>query len=342
MYLKDLRAVINECTPAELKQIIVELYKTMPKEIKEERDIDAFIHASNKSTEAKITQQRRKQFAALMNTALVKEKPKFITVNNQVVKFINNVRSQVYFKANNKISEDTRLNWHVTLKESIQQLQAYPPESVHGGAATELLGEIFILLNESYYFNILIVEDAYHSLGLDTLEFYEMIVKRAFHKGATAEAIRYSLNLVIEKHTHPSYTMNPYLAIILEELSGIASRKLALETAESMIPRFLTMRAEKNHINSFLAAPEAIFFAYNTLIQFITEVQFKSGTYEKGVRNFINRSQKIEPSALYSYMLEKLAMHDNSHLFKEIYREAHDKQLELSQLAEEIYHRYLN
>lgn len=131
--------------------------------------------------------------------------------------------------------------------------------------------------------------------------------------------------------------MNPYLEIILAELSGIASRKLALETAESMIPRFLTMRAEKNHANSYLAAPEAVFSAYNTLIHFITEVQFKSGTYEKGVRNFLNRSQKIETSELYSYILEKLAIHQKSHLFKEIYREAHDKQLELSRLVEEIF-----
>lgn len=129
MYLKDLRAVINECTPAELKQIIVELYKTMPKEIKEERNIDAFIHSSNKSTPAKTAQQQRKQLASFINNTIVKGNQNFITVNNQVVKFINNVQSQVYFKANNKISENTRLNWHVTLKQYIQQLKTYPPES---------------------------------------------------------------------------------------------------------------------------------------------------------------------------------------------------------------------
>lgn len=221
-----------------------------------------------------------------------------------------------------------------TVHSAIEDL---PARKRHGDDATELLGQLFILINESYYFNILIVEDVYHSLGLDVLEFYQTIVKRAFHKGATAEAIRYSLNLVIEQYTHPSYSTNPYLEIILAELSGIASRKLALETAESMIPRFLTMRAEKNHANSYLAAPEAVFSAYNTLIHFITEVQFKSGTYEKGVRNFLNRSQKIETSELYSYILEKLAIHQKSHLFKEIYREAHDKQLELSRLVEEIF-----
>lgn len=48
MYLKDLKVILNECTPAELKQIIVKLYKTMPKEIKEQGELDAFIRASNK------------------------------------------------------------------------------------------------------------------------------------------------------------------------------------------------------------------------------------------------------------------------------------------------------
>ena len=338
MYLKDLKAVISECTPAELKQIIVELYKTMPKEVKEERDIEAFIHATNKSTPAKTEQQRSRKIASLMNT-VVKKNTDFTTFNNEVVTFINNVSSGAYFEANNKISEDKRLNWHVTTKQYIQQLNDYPVEKVNGDEATELLAQLFILLNESYYFESFMVEDVYRSLGLEMLDLYQMIVKRAFHKGTTAESIQYSLNLVIEQYRHPSYSMDPYLSIILAELSDIASRKLALETAESMIPRFLKMRAEQNLPDSHLADPEAVYFAYNSLIHFITEVQFKSGTYEKGVRNFLSRTQKIERSILYSYILHKLSVHQKPHLFKEIYREAHDKNLKLDQQIEDLYQR---
>ena len=66
MYLKDLKVILNECTPAELKQIIVKLYKTMPKEIKELGELDAFIRASNKQTASKTTQQQAQQMGALL------------------------------------------------------------------------------------------------------------------------------------------------------------------------------------------------------------------------------------------------------------------------------------
>lgn len=48
MYLKELRATLNECSQAELKQIIVELYKSMPKAIIEESELDDLIRATNK------------------------------------------------------------------------------------------------------------------------------------------------------------------------------------------------------------------------------------------------------------------------------------------------------
>lgn len=75
--------------------------------------------------------------------------------------------------------------------------------------------------------------DSYSEVGQDPVGFYQIIVKRAFYKGMTAEALKFLLKLVGENFVKPGIGVHGYFSVIHAELSTIASRKLALETAEA-------------------------------------------------------------------------------------------------------------
>ena len=338
MYLKDLRAILNECSQAELKQIIVELYKSVPKAIIEERELDDFICATNKPSPHKNIQRQSNKFRSDIKK-LMKQIDYFSPLRDQTSAFINNAKGGLYLEPNDKLPEAARLNWPKTVKSYINELINYPADSPQADTVTDLLGHLFILLNESYYFMMFEQEDCYAEVGQDPLGFYQIIVKRVVHKGVTAEGLIYLLKLVSENFMPPGIGVHAYFSVIHAELSTIANRKLALETAESLVPTYLKMRAEKNPPGTFLASPEGVYAAYNVIIMFIGEVQFASGTYDKGIKTFFGRLQNMPRADIYSQILVRLFMHQQDQLFKEFYQEARAKDHTLLPLVEDMYQR---
>lgn len=109
----------------DLRLIITEMYKSMPKKLRDEKDIDTLLQDAS----------------AYMRIGKI-EKVKNAQINIDVLKqeidlFLSHAYKQYYFAPNNVVHKKERPKWRFKVKAYIQDLQAISIESAEGNIATE-------------------------------------------------------------------------------------------------------------------------------------------------------------------------------------------------------------
>ncbi len=121
MKVNELREIIKKYDEAEKEKIIVELYKRIPKNIKEDYNIDAYIADINAKAE---------------------KGDKQITIEElekQVNYFLECAYANLYAEPNRIISKTERSKWRFKVKTFYKQLNSFLPETDEGKKATDLL-----------------------------------------------------------------------------------------------------------------------------------------------------------------------------------------------------------
>ncbi len=178
MLVNELRKEIEKYEKKDLQNIIVELYKKIPKVKKEEYNIDEYIKNINIETKSK------------------KEEIDFDTLEKRITYFLELVDEGLYARSNRIVSKKERSSWRFNVKQFYKELNNILPNSEDGYEATMLLIKLFTRLSRGTSTLLFSNWDTFKAIGISQCDYYDMIIKRLLYNGYTSENLNKCINLL--------------------------------------------------------------------------------------------------------------------------------------------------
>lgn len=177
MLVSEIRKEIEKYNQKEISDLVIELYKRIPKKIKEEYHIDDLIvNINNKSKK--------------------EEKLDFNSLKQEIIAFLEDVDNGYYSHPNKIISKSERSKWRFKVKRYIKELNKISPDAIEGIASTQILIKLYELLSEGSNYLKFSNWETFRAVGISQADFYDLIVKRIFTKGYTTENLKIVVQLL--------------------------------------------------------------------------------------------------------------------------------------------------
>lgn len=185
MLVSEIRKEIEKYNQKEISDLVIELYKKIPKKIKEEYHIDDLIvNVNNKSKK--------------------EEKIDFNSLKQEIIAFLGDVDNGYYSHPNKIISKSERSKWRFKVKKYIKELNKISPDAIEGNASTQILIKLYELLSEGSNYLKFSNWETFRAVGISQADFYDLIAKRIFTKGYTTENLKIVVQLLKVPKDHYS------------------------------------------------------------------------------------------------------------------------------------------
>ena len=187
MKINELREIIKKYNEKDREKLIVELYKRIPKSIKEDYNIDEYI--------------------INLNTKMEKENIE-ITIERlekEVNFFIECAYNDLYARPNKIISKNDRSKWRFKVKTFYKQLNSFLPTNEDGKKATDLLKGLFKILSFGTHYLTFSNWNTFRAIQISQSEFLKNIVERKLSNGVTRENLEYCIDLLNVEYDPQEY-----------------------------------------------------------------------------------------------------------------------------------------
>lgn len=219
MKVDELRKIIKKYSSDEKEKIIVELYKKIPKRIKEDYDIDGYINELNKTTKK---EDKQKTFEQL---------------EKEIKYFLECAWDNLYCTPNKIISKNERSKWRFKVKKNYKELSNIKVNSKDGKKATELLSEIYKTLSYGSNYLIFTSWNTFGAIQVSQSDFLENIVGRILYEGMSKENIKSCIDLLECEYDPQEYHEN-VLRTIERSLKTVDSKYLTIELFEEKVEKW--------------------------------------------------------------------------------------------------------
>jgi len=181
--------VIEKYSEAQLRLIIFELYKAIPKAVKEESDIDGILRNPNSLTQPRPKTRQR-------------EVPDIELLNYEAERFVDYAYKQYYLAPNRFVSKQNRPKWRFVVKRLYKDLLATSADENNVSEAARLLERLYQLLCYSCSRVLFSAYDSFESIGIGQEEFFRRVLalkyncedKNTFIKNALLSMVNNPLN----------------------------------------------------------------------------------------------------------------------------------------------------
>ncbi len=246
MKVDELRNIIKKYNAEEKDKIIVELYKKIPKYVKEENNIDKFIE----NLTVPIKKENEESFEEL---------------EKEINYFLDCAWNDLYSRPNKIISKDERSKWRFKVKKFYKKLNEIHANTDNGAKATELLSDIYKTL--SYGSNYLMFSNwnTFGAIQITQANFLKNIVDRKLFEGITKENLQYCIDL-LEAKFDPQGDDEEVLKVIERSLKTPDSKNLAIEILKEKVEKWKVKYSEKpnydneEYLNNFVKCVAYLYF----------------------------------------------------------------------------------
>ncbi len=222
MLVSELREILKNYKEEDLRLLVVELYKAMPKRLKEDKEIDTLIKEGKELLHKKKTGKApEKQVDAGSLRAEIEE-------------FLDHVKKDYYFAPNQVVPKKERPKWRFKVKAYIKSLQEIPAQGAEGKIAAELLGKLYAIVSNACHYYIFNTDDPFRSIGMKQSEFLEIALKKSFEHELSREAIREGIKLTLTEGVDRETLTDELLGVLVSALKTPDSREIAIEEADQM------------------------------------------------------------------------------------------------------------
>ena len=187
MKINELRETIKKYNETEREKVIVELYKRIPKSIKEDYNIDEYIINLNTKMEKE-------------NIEITMER-----LEKEVNFFIECAYDDLYARPNKIISKNDRSKWRFKVKKFYKQLNSFLPTNEDGKKATDLLKDLFKILSFGTHYLTFSNWNTFGAIQVSQSEFLKNIVERKLSNGVTRENLEYCIDLLNVQYDPQEY-----------------------------------------------------------------------------------------------------------------------------------------
>ena len=280
MLISELKEEIKKYNQKDLESIIVELYKRIPKNKKEDYNIDDFI--KNVDNKQKINSKKELNFEEL---------------EKEIKYFLSCVDNEYYVVPNKIVSKKERSSWRFKVKRYYKELSNIIPNSDNGAQATMLLIEIFKRLSIGSNRLLFINWETFRALGVSQSDYYDNILKRILYNGYTKENLQKCIDFldIVKDPYELSYDM---FYTYISNLKTIDNKEVSIQLINEKIEDLkLKFKNEKNSGKQF-DLQELL----NEYVECVTDIYFELEEIEKGIKffhkNYIERSKEIKEYVL--------------------------------------------
>ncbi|CAM3255572.1 hypothetical protein [Sporolactobacillus spathodeae] len=217
MRVSELRNALEKYNQDDLSQIVVDLYKIIPKKLRDEKAVDTMLADFQQFKEA----EKRKR-----------KESKNVSVNDlehEITEFIQNAYDQNYLAPNQSIKKKDRPKWRFVVRSYIKNLQQIPVDSAEGKRATTLLEKLYEMLCYASEYIIFNTDDPFRSVGIEQDNLFDTVLKRKFAVGMDREtiksAIKQLINCSLGRETLRSFLIN----VFISNLKIADTKEIAIE-----------------------------------------------------------------------------------------------------------------
>ena len=207
MKVAELRTVIGGYSPDQLRKLVAELYKAMPKKLKEDKQIDELI----RDPEA-LTARRRAR-------SRPQPPPSIDDVRFDVEEFIEYASKQYYFAPNMFVSKRERPKWRFIAKRLHKELIAAAADDDQRAEAAELLQRLFLLLCRACGEYLFSSTDPFRSAGIEQDRFLGDILRLHALGGKNQSFVETSVDLLVKLDSDPETGIERLIEVMAEEFS---------------------------------------------------------------------------------------------------------------------------
>lgn len=278
MLVKELKSAILKYSKEEKDKIIVELYKKIPKSIKEDYDIDNYIINFKKENK-------------------IKKEDKILTIDeleNEVKYFLTCVNDDLYVSSNKIIPKDERSKWRFKVKRYYKELNSFDPSTPQGERATDLLKSLYEILSIGSVTLKFSSWETFRAIQISQPDFLENIMKRKLITGASKENIQYCVDLL-------EMEFDPYgwhVSLLLSFVSCLKTsdmKYLAIEILKEKVSEYkLKLKEVKNNYHRSFDITESI----NNFVECIIYIYFNLCEVDNAIsyfqKNYIERHKEVK------------------------------------------------
>lgn len=302
MKIPELRKILKETKEDELRYLVVEFYKAIPKAKKEDMEIDDIIQ--NVSEYAK---GKKKEVSTPKDIDALQEKIEF---------FIANAYQQNYFRPNRIIPKKERPKWRFTVKQYYKDLNTEFETVEQKKIAAQLLEKLYRMLCYGCIYYIFNTNDPFASVGIDQRVFLDTVITKTFAVQKDRETIRSMIDMTTTYGTSNNY--------ICAEMTSVLLRHITKEDALIAIEEADKQRDKISQSKQYVYKRKA-----NNLVELILLLYILLEDASTGAQYFKKNYIEERKEEMMEILLFYLELHDEKETWIKEYKEATKKRIKI-------------
>lgn len=328
MLVSELREVLKKYSQDDLKLIIAEMYKSMPKKLREDKDTDDLI------TDVHGYLKIGKIEKALAKQVSIEE------LKHEIELFIDYAYKQYYFAPNSYVHKRERPKWRFIVKQYIKDLQTFRVESPEGKIATDLLSKIYTMLSYACGYYIFNTENPFSSVGIRQTELLDIVIKRILGNGIDRESVKSAILLVINSDVDPETLYSSLINSLISNLNTTDFKEMAIEQSlkikEEMAKSMIKVRKSTSYELSQYKREEM----NNMLVEIIFKLYIELCEYDKAIKYFRDNYKEYDKEVTLYVLLQHLHIYGLKDYWVNVYENAVKSRIKPRERLEETY-RYI-
>jgi len=312
MLISELKELIKNYKDEDLRLIISEMYKSMPKKLREEKDIDTLLQDTS---------------AYMCIGKMEKARNKQININDmqqEVNLFLDYAYKQYYFAPNNVVHKKERPKWRFKVKVYIRDLQEVSVDREEGSMATELLYKLYEMLSYACGYYIFNTENPFRSVGIEQTSLLETVIARRLSCEINRDNIKSVINLVINNTVDRDTLYSSLICVLIMNLKSSDAKEIAVKECKQLIKELKESKKASSKKSwqvesSDYHRKEKI----NNLIEMVLRIDIELCEFDEAIQ-FLNKNYiERDPEITLYVLLELLWEYE----LKELWVREYDKAL---------------
>ena len=292
MKVLELKNELKKYKSSDKDKIIIELYKRIPKRVKEDYNIDEFIKNIDVKKETK------------------KEVRYINTLEKEINYFLQCAKMGLYASPNRIISKSERSKWRFKVKEFYKELNSISNNQEDIDKATDLLVSIFKILSYGSVNLTFSNWETFRAVQIPQFEFYDLIIKRKLKNNFSKSNLQYVINLLyVDKD--PYSLSEDMFDTLIDNLKTVDMKEIALELLKEEVVKI------QEEIKSLTKDRKSTFdcvWNLNLFVITILKIYINLYEVESGIKYF-QKYYNEKSLEIKEYIL--LEILDNNQLYKE-------------------------
>lgn len=308
--MAELRELLKKYKEEDLRLIITEMYKSMPKKLREDKDIDTLL-------------QDVQAYLSVSKVEKRKEQADIRILKTEIERFVEYAYAQYYFAPNSVVHKTERPKWRFKVKSFIKDLQGITLDGEEGAIATDLLLKLYEMLCYGCSHTIFSTDDPFRSVGIEQEEIFDMLVSRKLGSGMNQESIKFCIKIMVDNVTG-YYNDSGIIDMLIANLKTPDSKMIAIEQCKLMKKELDSPKAVKTKKSSYSydSGSYKRECKINSLVEAVFKIHMELCEYDEAIEYFKkNTIQNNDEISLY-VMLRILLIYGMKDLWLREYDEA--------------------